>query len=166
MKLFSQNCVLLPLALLLNGCAQPQEETTALSYSEAITIYNQELDLLDRLKKEQSDLRQDRAPRGFSFAEKLLDDATDLQEQFNKALDELDPTLLNDSSDLPSGEDKADSFGEVREQVRQLREESEEDVQAAKDRLEELDKEIAEQEKRVQQAKDDLEAARVRGRGE
>jgi len=157
--------LLLSIVAFVVGCGQTEQPETEkepepLSYSDALTLYNQELSLLDHLKKEQSELQQKLAPQGIDIAEGLLGAVGGLQGELTDVLKDLDPTLV------PDTKDEGDPVADISAQIGQLRKQSEQDLKPVTDRLEELAKEIVAQSERVQRAKDDMETARTRERGE
>lgn len=140
------------------GCQQQSDAPPGISYAEAITIYNQELELLERLKKEKAALEEQLNPiPGTDLAESVLAQATALQGEYNEAIEALLPNQTPKDEANPSA---ADPLAKVRQRVEQIRQDRLEQAQPIQQKLTELEKEIATQTERVEQAKQVLDTAR------
>ena len=140
------------------GCQQQSDAPPGISYAEAITIYNQELELLERLKKEKAALEEQLNPiPGTDLAESVLAQATALQGEYNEAIEAL---LPNQTPKDEANSSAADPLAKVRQRVEQIRQDRLEQAQPIQQKLTELEKEIATQTERVEQAKQVLDTAR------
>ena len=151
----------LPIVLIqlgLTGCGATKVEESGLSYAEALDIYNKELANLDRLKEKRQVLAQQLNPSGLEAVGELLQGAVDLQKENVETIKELaDPGgVLKDGETDRKQKDLIGSFAEQLEGIQQGQEDAKPEIQV---QIKELDSQIAEQQKRVDRAKADRDAA-------
>ena len=132
---------------------EPEPEPKTLSYVEALQIYNQELAALDRLRAERDRLQQSLTPDATELVGGLLEDAGAARAELQQTLEDLD------IADPDSAETGEDSLGQLGDQLRQAQQEREGNRDEVVARIAEIGQEIAEQQKRVDRAKVDKDAA-------
>jgi hypothetical protein len=149
------------------GCGgQPEQKGP--SYAEALTIYNQEVEALNRLREQRDKLKaalEKPAASNLDIAQALLGNTADLKKELSGALKDLDIPTGTTQTDA-AVKKQQDLLGTVNQQLEQAKqqqeqkrhkwEESKKDIEA---KLAELDKQIADQEQRVTRAKADRDAA-------
>ncbi len=140
------------------GCGAPpppatEPEPERLSYVEALQIYNQELAALDRLQAERDRLQQSLTPDASELVGGLLEDASGARAELQQTLEDLD---VADPDAAGADEDPFAGLGNQLRQAQQEREENRDEILA---RIAEVEQEIAEQQKRVERAKVDKDAA-------
>lgn len=158
-------------ALITTGCSSAVPEGP--SYAEALSIYNEEVRALDRLKEQRDTLQLelDRPPVAgvLDAAEQLLGNTTDLSKQLSGTLQDLaGPDSKLGGEEAQKNQDKL--VGSVKEQIKQAKAKEQQKAQQWEARkkeltakIAELDKQITAQQQRVERAladKDAAEAAR------
>jgi hypothetical protein len=147
------------LALGIVGCGDVPKPPSGPSYAEALAIYKDELAVLDRLKAQRDALAQQLKPQGADVARQLLEQTTDLQK-------ELAGTLKDLSSDTGGAidADKVDEQqkGLLENVAKQLQNAEQQQAATSKEieaQIATLDADIAEQQKKVDRAAADKDAA-------
>lgn len=151
---------------ILTACGEPQQKPPAdeppISYAEALTIYNQELGALDRLKARRSDLQKSlEADSSLELVEEVLGQSAELQSELIETLGDLEGA---------AGEEEANQLDALQKQkldeIKQTIASEKKSPQDAKPDIEQqikqLDEEIARQQQRVDRALADKEAAEAR----
>ena len=144
------------------GCGAPppppeEPEPEVLSYADALQIYNQELMALDRLKAERDRLQKSLQPDATDLVGNLLGQTEEARAELQKTLEDLGAVPeVSESEESEAQEDPLAALGQQLNEAQQDREQQQDEVNR---RIAELDQEIAEQEKRVERAKADKEAA-------
>jgi DNA repair exonuclease SbcCD ATPase subunit len=163
------------------GCAPTAESDVepALSYAEAVTIYNQELAALHTLQQQRQSLQQQIDMPSLGGVSDLLESAGKLQGELGETLDELsNPTgkanakpKATDQVDTPdNGEASADTAGreankaadpleQLSAEIKAVGEKQNAKVAEIEAQIADLDQQIVEQQARVDRAKADRDAA-------
>ncbi len=149
-----------------SGCGEPQQKPSAedppISYAEALTIYNEELRVLDRLKAERSELQKSlEADPSLELVEEVLGQSAELQSELIETLGDLDgATSEQEANQLDAlQKQKLQDIEQTIASEKKSRQEEKPDIQK---RINELDKQIARQQQRVDRALADKEAAEQR----
>ncbi|MFV2069555.1 MAG: hypothetical protein ACC645_21535 [Pirellulales bacterium] len=150
-----------------SGCGK--KEPSGPTYAEALTIYNQELQRLDRLKQQRDELQGSLdAPQTDALEEvatQLLGNSAEMRKETLDVLQDLTGTTgAADTSDAASKQQEAldavqKQLAVAQEAKAKQRQEREAGRKKAETRIGELNKEIAEQEKKVARSKADLDRA-------
>jgi hypothetical protein len=158
-----QFTVLIFALTIVSGCGSPApppdepEPEEVLSYADALQIYNQELMALDRLKAERDRLQGSLEPDVNDLVGNLLGQTEEARAELQETLEDLGAAPeRTESEESEPQEDPLAALGQQFDEARQEREQQQDEVIR---RIAELDQEIAEQEKRVERAKADKEAA-------
>ena len=151
---------------ILTGCGSPpppatEPEPPALSYADALQIYNQELLALDRLKAERDKLQQSLTPDASELVGGLLEQAGEARAEMQQALEDLDVPgqSAGQSADREEDTAEADPLQALGQQLRDAQQERTDRRDETLARIAELEQQIAEQQKRVDRAKVDKDAA-------
>ncbi len=176
MHLFSRNVTLrsvftISVLLGLTGCSEPTAEDNGHSYVDLVTIYNAELQTLDRLERKREELKaKHETALGPSTidATKALETILSSANEAGKQLDLNDVTDPNELLDrtVAHAEKTKDLTAELLESVSSATEPSEKDLQNKtklteqfEHKLAAIEKEIAEQKVRVDRARAERDAA-------
>jgi len=150
----------------MSGCSK--QKPSVPSYADALTIYNQELQRLDRLKQQRDELKATlNAPQTDALEEvatQLLGNSAEIRKQSLDALKDLAGTAAPDVSKAASAQQQAldaaaQQLAAAQKAKAKEKLEQESKRKEAKIRIAELDKEIADQEQKVARAKADLDRA-------
>jgi DNA repair exonuclease SbcCD ATPase subunit len=154
-------------AVITTGCSKPAPKGP--SYAEALAIYNDEVQALDRLKEQRSKLQQQldspSPTSNLDAAAQLLGNTADLSKEISGAIKDLaGPNSPVGGEEAQRRQDEL--IGSVTDQIEQAKakqQQNTEEWEAKKEKIAakiaELKKQIAEQKGRVERAKADKDAA-------
>ena len=153
---------LLGVLVALVGCAKQAGEGDGqpqpLSYAEALSIYNHELQILRQLKEERESLQRQLAPPASELVVEALEQVSQLKGELGSALEDLG--YVNEvQPDGSSDEAPIDLLGDATQRLAEVQQRREEQQAAIEAEIARLDQEIAKQEERLARAKADKETA-------
>lgn len=150
----------------LSGCGEPQQKQPAeeppISYADALTIYNEELRVLDRLKAERAELRKVlEGDASLELVEEVLGQSAELRGELIDTLGDLDGARGEEEANQLDALQKQ-KLQEIEQTIASEKKSRQQDRPDIEQRIKQLDEQIAQQQKKVDRALADKEAAEKR----